>query len=267
MKKTANIIENFLSESETHILSISQGNKRLSKKTQKLRYGFSLSDIERLYGSVLELLEILPEKGFSNGTTAILRKVYGGENLTYHTHKEIELNFKEEMAHENHTLANPQPIAPSIGMGFTQVPQSDWLITKVKESRFDDIERELKRTQEELLDVRSKLRSSEEKNNHLQMKLDTAEERFELKLQRELLNKRGFFESPAGEKFTEVLGMAAPHLLAMATKVPQVAPAMGNPTDNLSEVKKGFINIISQPNITDEMIQFLFEKLHDFQQE
>ncbi len=275
MREKIEKIASFLKQDSRSVITVIFNGRKLAKPTKTMKYAFSESDILETYGSIENFINKLPDKGFGDGTNVVLRKCYGD---SYHNLEKVELIFNEvNNVMANNIEAPVQPISvasvpqsyvqpqspamamPSVGMGYASVPQNEWLDTKVKEQRFNEIEFQLKKVQEELLDAKSKLRVAEEQKNNLQLKLDTAKERHELNLEKALRDKKGFFETPSGEKVMEVVGMAMPQLLAMATKT----PAVGMGTPNLSQAKQQLISVIQQDFVTDEMVMNLYQSLEN----
>lgn len=264
------IIENFLNTQQGGMLTIEQDGRKLTKPDAvKFRYAFSLAEIEQQYGSVTALVEALPGKGFTDGTKALLRTGYDyGTRQTYKLIDTLTLTFPNTMPPTmSHSVpAAALPSAPAFmgnptafGLGFTPVATNEWLSTKVKEERYEELLRSLRKTEDELADTRSKLRIRDEELHSLKLKLDTFEERAELKLERDRLDRKGFLESPGFEKMLEVAGMAMPAIMASVSPAAAVAPALAMP--QLSEAKQQFIQFISQPHITEEMIEQLYEQI------
>lgn len=258
METLINRVQKFLEEHTLNVISVNQDNRKLSKESAP-RYSFSLKDIEQSYGSVENFIKYLPEQGFTENVKIILRIYYPNTN-SYRNKETLSVNFKKQAMNTSTTiLPTPQPAVPSAnpfpnwGMGYTQVPQMEWIGSEVRKERFEDLKKELERTREELLDAKSKLRIAEEKAASLKISLDTAEEKSELKLQKELLNKKGFFESPAFEKISEGLGAILP-VIAEKMTLANATPAIGMGAPQTSEVKQQFINIILSPNVTDEQV-------------
>ena len=110
-------------------------------------------------------------------------------------------------------------------------------------------------------DLRSQLRTLNEEKASLRLQLDTADKKHELALKEELLNKKGFWESPAFEKVSESLGAIAPLVVEKMMSAPAQAPVAALAGANLSLAKSEFIKVISNPQITDEIIGELYEFL------
>lgn len=103
-------IQQFLSEHPNNIVTVTQGKKRLAKDTMP-KYGFTLADITKLYGTVEAFILSLPAQGFGNGTRIDLRRLYGsGANQSSFKHDTFTLNFKEK---ETDTDMTPELIAPT----------------------------------------------------------------------------------------------------------------------------------------------------------
>ena len=262
------------------------------------KYGFTLADITKLYGTVEAFILSLPAQGFGNGTRIDLRRLYGsGASQSSYKHDTFTLNFKEKETDmtpeliaptapasvgENGNLPAPaQPSVPQqapsavppamgypqqamgmpMGLGYTPVATTDWISSKVIEERYRDLQRDNDNLREDNKDLRSQVRTLSEEKAALRLQLDTADKAHELKLKEELLNKQSFWESKGFERVSETLGAVIPMVVERmaGASASAAAPALAAP--QLSPVKQEFIKIISDPNITDEQIGALYEQL------
>ena len=148
-----------------------------------------------------------------------------------------------------------------MGLGYTPVATTEWITSKVVEERYRDLLRDNDTLREDNKDLRSQLRTLNEEKASLRLQLDTADKKHELALKEELLNKKGFWESPAFEKVSETLGAAIPLLAEKMMSAPAPAPVAALAGANLSLAKSEFIKVISDPQITDEIIGELYEYL------
>jgi hypothetical protein len=286
METPAERIEQFLSENPANIITVTQGTARLAKKVAP-KYGFSLQDIHTLYGSVDDFLNFLPSKGFTKNVKIDLKRLYGaGAKQTTYKIETLILNFKKESSMPNENTP-PQsitstPIAPAqssvaqttiptqptamgypMGLGYTPVATTEWIGSKVIEERYRDLLRDNDALREDNKDLRSQVRVLNEEKANLKLQLDTAEKKHELQLKEELLNKKGFWESPAFEKVSESLGAIVPLVAEKVMSAPAstTTPVAALAGANLSPVKNEFIKLISDPQITDEQISELYEYL------
>ena len=286
METPAERIKQFLSENPANIITVTQGTARLAKEVAP-KYGFSLQDIHTLYGSVDDFLNFLPSKGFTTNVKIDLKRLYGaGAKQTTDKIETLTLNFKKESSMPNENTP-PQsitsiPIAPAqssvaqttiptqptamgypMGLGYTPVATTDWINSKVIEERYRDLLRDNDALREDNKDLRSQVRVLNEEKANLKLQLDTAEKKHELQLKEELLNKKGFWDSPAFEKVSESLGAIAPLVVEKVMSAPAstTAPVAALAGANLSPTKNEFIKLISDPQITDEQISELYEYL------
>lgn len=291
MENPAERIEQFLSENPANIITVTQGTARLAKQVSP-KYGFTLQDIHTLYGSVSDFLKALPAKGFTTDVKIDLKRLYGsGAKQTTYKIETLTLNFKKETP-MNEVAPAPTaptiptaptaPTAPSIptaptespvrlapptamgypmGLGYTPVATTDWISSKVIEERYRDLLRDNDTLREDNKDLRSQLRTLNEEKASLRLQLDTADKKHELALKEELLNKKGFWESPAFEKVSESLGAVLPLVAEKMMSAPAQAPVAALAGANLSLAKSEFIKMISNPQITDEIIGELYEYL------
>ena len=275
MENPAERIEQFLSENPANIITVTQGTARLAKQASP-KYGFTLQDIHTLYGSVSDFLKALPAKGFTTDVKIDFKRLYGaGAKQTTYKIETLTLNFKKETP-MNEVAPAPTaptiptaPTAPSVptamgypmGLGYTPVATTDWISSKVIEERYRDLLRDNDTLREDNKDLRSQLRTLNEEKASLRLQLDTADKKHELALKEEILNKKGFWESPAFEKVSETLGAAIPLLAEKMMSAPAPAPVAALAGANLSLAKSEFIKVISDPQITDEIIGELYEYL------
>lgn len=271
MNRLTEQITNFLNSDKDNVLSVATVEKKLQKKFggNDKRFSFTLSDIEKEYGSVADLLRSLPAQGFTEKVVISLRKVYGNAGrYTYRKFKDITVNItpkknpQQNMMQQEHIQQQTQPTQPTQGLGYAQVAHDEWLQTKVKESRYNEIERELRKLQDELSDTRSKLRIKEEEYATLKIKLETEQERSELKLERDRLDRKGFMETPAFEKIVEGLGAVLPSFLA---KQQGGVQALGMPdTSNLSATKQQLVQYLQMEDCTEDQARFLAHVLNNY---
>ena len=244
-----------------------------------------MQDIYTLYGTVSDFLKILPTKGFTTDVKIDLKRLYGsGAKQTSYKIDTLTLNFKKETPmNEVVTTQQPTPNVPTapaptvptapaptnmptamgypMGLGYTPVATTDWITSKVVEERYRDLLRDNDTLREDNKDLRSQLRTLNEEKASLRLQLDTADKKHELALKEELLNKKGFWESPAFEKVSESLGAIAPLVVEKMMSAPAQAPVAALAGTNLSLAKSEFIKVISNPQISDEIIGELYEFL------
>ena len=281
MENPAERIEQFLSENPANIITVTQGTARLAKQASP-KYGFILQDIHTLYGSVSDFLKALPAKGFTTDVKIDFKRLYGaGAKQTTYKIETLTLNFKKETPMNEVAPAPTAPTVPTVptpptaptvpsvpnamgypmGLGYTPVATTDWISSKVIEERYRDLLRDNDTLREDNKDLRSQLRTLNEEKASLRLQLDTADKKHELQLKEELLNKKGFWESPAFEKVSESLGAVLPLVAEKMMSAPAQAPVAALAGTNLSLAKSEFIKMISNPQITDEIIGELYEFL------
>ena len=275
MENPAERIEQFLSENPANIITVTQGTARLAKQAAP-KYGFTLQDIHTLYGSVSDFLKELPAQGFTTDVKIDFKRLYGaGAKQTTYKIETLTLNFKKETPMNEVAPAPTAPTPPTaptvpsvpnamgypMGLGYTPVATTDWISSKVIEERYRDLLRDNDTLREDNKDLRSQLRTLNEEKASLRLQLDTADKKHELALKEELLNKKGFWESPAFEKVSESLGAIAPLVVEKMMSAPAQAPVAALAGTNLSLAKSEFIKVISNPQISDEIIGELYEFL------
>lgn len=250
----ANIVYSHLSASAHNVIKVQREGVRLVKSNAEQRYTFSLQDIEGKYGSIPNFLHTIAQKGFTTNVEFALLKMY--ESNGRFSYRPIQ-TITEDLTHDMNTADNPEivstyPTAPTYP-NFLGAPE---LMAKmVQAERSEDYKEQLQELKEVVKDLRSKNRVLEEKNSSLTIKLETANERAELRVQKELLNKKSFLETPAFEKTMETLGGILPKVIeASANNNATAQPNTGLASPSLSPIKKAFVQKLSVA--TDEQVMF-----------
>ena len=261
-------IYTFLKRRTNHYVSVVQGDKKLSKNTLP-KYSFSLSDIEALYGSVDNFIKDIPQQGFTSDVKIHLKIINGiGANASSNIRETLTLNFtKKEDTPMQENYPQPThtpPMAgnyPPIALGYAQVLQSELTRYEVVKERFDDLKKENGKLEDELKDAKSEIRDLKNENFSLRLKNDILEEKHAVNLEKEILKKKGFFDSEVGSTFMNSLGNALPIIIegvmSKSAKVP-----VGLAAPNLSQVKQAFIQFISSTEITDQQVEACFDFLN-----
>lgn len=247
----ANILYTHLSNATHNVIKVASGGVRLVKPNADQRYTFSLHDIEQKYDTLANFLQTIAKKGFQHQVEFSLYKMY--ESKGTYSYRLIE-TITKDLTHDMHEADNnavptyyPQVQSPN----FLGSPE---LMSKMVEAeRSADYKEQISELKEAVKDLRSKNRVLEEQNSSLTIKLETAKEREELRVQKELLNKKSFLETPAFEKTMETLGGMLPKMLEVAN-TKNTAPSTGLNMPNLSPIKKAFVQKL--PNATDEQVMF-----------
>ncbi len=248
----SNLLENHLKGASNHIIKVSSNGVKLVKATTAQKYAFTLDDIESKYSSIQAFLQALPEKGFSNNVVFTLQKTYTKDGkTTYHTIQKTTENLTQDMNVTDPTTS------------FLGAPE---LMAKmVQAERSADYKEQVQELKETVKDLRSRNRVLEEKNSSLTIKLETAKEREELRVERELLKKKSFLETPAFEKTMETLGGMLPKLLEASNGagVAGQPTQLGNP--KISPIQKAFTAKLS--TATDEQVMFFNYLLDNWQED
>ncbi len=249
-----------------YILKIEDKTKGLKLRKEsatKFRYAFTLSDIITEFQSVENLLNVLRHKGFGK-TSFIFSQIYDYDNTTtYRLMKTVE--------HTINTIPQYQTPTPNyggtqntgvdiIGMGTPQ--NINMLGALVNSERLNDLREENRELKEEIKDYRSENRRLKEENHNLKLKVETSEERANLKVQSELLNKKGFLDKMA-ENPTIVEKLAGLGI-ALATKG-ETLPSDSAPTGmSLPPIYEQFINRLdSSTELTKKLVGELLKRNND----
>ncbi|CAL2095536.1 protein of unknown function [Tenacibaculum sp. 190524A02b] len=249
-----------------HVLKvISATGEKLGKKGAKRRkYALTLSEIEVKYTSFENFIESLPAKGFKKDVVFVIQKVYGdAQKETYHRVKEYKIDLEMEttsipVTHSQQIPVNNQPVNqfPSFlsGMGMP-----DYLGKMIEAGRAGDYKDKAEQLSEQLKDIRSENRTLREENSSLKIKLETANERKELAIEKEKLNQKGFLDSKA---FESLAGMLPQVMQAMNSNAN--AGALGNPS--LSPIQNKFFEMVTQET-DQEKLGFLFYLFQNWNEE
>lgn len=282
----------FYSEIEKHLkktgglIAITQGKNKLQKKNSNVnKFNFNLKEVLELQPSIEEFIKALPKYGFSSGAILSLRKVHGSSTRLI---SEVTLKFEGDNVEQNqkqplqlsapinNALQKPletmsddhqqQPMpTKAMGMGFTQVPQSDLINLHLKSERYADILEKYNDAKTDRDDAKRELKKAKDEAYDLQRKLDTIEDKYEMKIERLLAENKKFFETETGKELIGVLGQILPTVVdkfapsnGQAQAQPQ--PALSGGMPNLSQAKQQFIGVLSQAS--DEAIPVLQSVTH-----
>jgi hypothetical protein len=250
----ANILLAHLSTSTQNVVKVQRNGVRLVISDTEKRYSFSLQDIEQKYSSIPNFLHTIAQKGFTKDVEFVLQRMYQSKGtFSYRTLQVLIEDLTHDMnTADNHEIVSSYPNSPSYP-NFLGAPE---LMAKmVQAERSEDYKEQVQELKETVKDLRSKNRVLEEKNSSLTIKLETAKEREELRVQKELLNKKSFLETPAFEKTMETLGGILPKVIeASANNNATAQPNTALASPSLSPIKKAFVQKLSIA--TDEQTMF-----------
>ncbi|SOU87841.1 hypothetical protein [Tenacibaculum dicentrarchi] len=257
-----------------HAVSVSDNENRTVQRAGvgRNKKWFSLEDIQNLHGSVTEFLNYLKDKGFSE-TTFSFRRIYGKEakkvgindiviNLyDYSENTEFPENteFSENQNIQQIVMKSPkkhkkqQQQQQNSNINFLAGNNIDnqnmqFLGAMVESQRAGDYKRQAEELREENKDNRSKIRRLEEENHKLKLKVETSEERAELKIQQKLLDKKSVFESEGVQAVMGHLGGLIPLLPSLLPKGAGAGQAQLAGASNLSAMQNQAIEMIKANN-------------------
>ncbi len=244
----------------SHIVKIEDINtgNRLEKNTKNMRFAYSIDDINEEFGGIGELVEELKNRGF--GTTKFLfQRTYGTpDKATYHTMKEVTKNLqkttkKQDLVTQDDAIPTqteqsftPKGIDFLAGANLTGTNPLHYLGALVESQRAGDYRKRVIELEDLLRDEKSKTRQLQEENHSLKLKVETVEEKADLKVQRELLEKESILEKPGTQKVLESIGSMLPHLATMISQKSTPTPALNAP--NLSPMQQQAFDLIRQAN-------------------
>ncbi len=243
----------------SHIVKIEDidtGN-RLEKNTKNMRFAYSIDDINEEFGGIDELVEELKNRGFGN-TKFLFQRTYGTPNkATYHTMKEVTKNLqktkKKDLVTQDNAMPTQteKPLTPQgvdflAGANLTGTNPLHYLGALVESQRAGDYRKRIIELEDLLRDEKSKARQLQEENHSLKLKVETVEEKADLKVKRELLEKESILEKPGTQKVLESIGSMLPHFATMISQKSTPTPALNAP--NLSPMQQQAFDLIRQAN-------------------
>ncbi len=241
------IIKSELSETGlvVKIIDKDSGLRLLKKSERKYKYVFSFNEILREFQSVEGLLNELKNRGFRN-TTFVFQRLYEyGHSTTYKTIKVVNYNILNHMD-VNTTINHTPPMQPiPQGLGFMAGINQDpsmMLGALINSERLGDYKERVRELEENLKDLRSENRQLREENSSLKLKNETAEERANLKIQTELLQKKGFLENEGVQELLRTAVQIAPGLIQPASAVAPATQTGGMSGVSLSPLHENLIN-------------------------
>lgn len=256
----SDVLKNQLAK-PSHIVKITDkvNGLRLKKESGLMRYSFSETDILEEYETIEKFIQHLQQKGYES-TTFLFQRVYMySDKQSYHTMKEVTENLQTYTSNNTNpamTSDTPTPMQtqqPNFLAGANAGQNIQFLGAMVQSERAGDYLKRVKELEEDVKDYRSKIRRLEEENHSLKLKEATSQERADLRIRQELLDKKGFTESDGFQKLAEGLGGLIPHIPAFLNK--GAPSALGAPLDNLSPLKTQVFELIK--NASEDDVSFV----------
>lgn len=255
-----------------HTLKISSKNLRLTKgKDKKKRFAYTLEDLLTEYHTIDNFLSEIAKKGFLEETVFTFRKMYGeGYHKLDEFTEDLTSYLEKSQDSTNNVIKTQEPMStflagPETGNPNNQYPNAQFLGALVNSQRVDDYKTTLSKQEAELKDLRSENRLLKEDKHSLQRKLDTAEDKFELKLQKVEIEKTSFWESKGFEAITTGLAGLAPKLLPLLANGNGAIPAQMGGVENLTEAQREAIELIK--NTEDSPISYAMYVLQNIDEE
>ncbi len=265
-----------------HIVKIQDldtGN-RLEKDVKNMRFAFSMGDINEEFGGIDELIEELKNRNFGN-TQFLFQKYYGTpDKATYHMMKEVTTDLGQYntvaslTTQENATVTQTTPPPNSIpngidflgGANLAGANPIQYLGALVEAQRAGDFRNRIVELEDSLRDVKSKNRRLEEENHALKLKVETVEEKADLKVQRKLLDKESILEKAGTQKFLESIGGMLPHFVNMMSKgsttalnAPALTPIQQQAFDLIKQADEEQISLVIYllANYNEELVSLI----------
>lgn len=258
----------------SHIVKVTNNETgfKLQKETSLMRYAYSLADILEEFETIENFIHYLQQEGFNN-TTFLIQRTYGSpKDATYHTMKEETVNLQQQNINNSINPAmyseaptpNNQTQTPEFLANPLAGNSAQFLGAMVQAERASDYKKLNDKYEEDIKDYRSKIRRLEEENHGLKLKVETAEERADLKVQTELLNKKSVLESDGFQKLAEGLGGLIPHIPAFLGKSANAPAGLGAPAEDLSPMLLQTIELLkTQTDDTVAFIAYVLQNMDD----
>lgn len=278
-------LKSFISEVEKHLskptglIAVSQGSLKLTKPgVTKNKHNFTMQDVLSMAPDVQGFIQQLPSQGFTDGAIMHLRLQRGASTHLVHETKlvfgantaqlsaPIESISQQQPAHPPTQTSHPpiqtpmhnqQQSMPQPAMGYTQVPQHEWINLKVKEERHADLIERLSKCEKDRDKAESELRMEKEKTFGLERKLDTIADRHELAMERLEKDRKGFLETEAGKEVIGLAGRLPEMIQALKPQLPQQnMGGMANPLANAGAEKQQFAaELASYPDMVVPLLK------------
>lgn len=270
-----NSIEQHLRSSTSNSIQVVNGGTKLAKtNTTHRRFSWGIDDVIEDSGSVGAFIESLKTRGFGTGSQLELKKKNGSSDKL---ESSIDLKFTSDEQQKPTISNNNQQVmqqpqqqsmpmamaAPNMGYQMQQngnilVTQSEWLSTKIKEERYNEVADQLRTTKGDLEDVKSELRTVKEAKSSLERKLETIADRHLLEIERIQADKKTIMDTETGKEIVKALPQLASAFLPKQAATTQPPAALGYPA-HLKNCVAALQGIPPQalPLIEDTLLNFM----------
>ncbi|WP_299135255.1 hypothetical protein [uncultured Tenacibaculum sp.] len=274
------ILSDHLQAENNNAVRVQNESSRLSKGAGAInKFAFTLQDVIHKFGSVDNLLDELPGKGFTSGVKFTLVKIYSKNNKsTSHTLQEITKDLTEKAMKDTPITSSPQqhqqqnftqPSYPNFGLGNV-LGAPELINNMVEAKRSKDYQKRAEQAEEKLKDANSENRILKEKLAALEIKLATVKDRSDLERERDKLDRKGFLETEAGNTMMETLGKIIPKVIESVTQpngtMQQAPQVLGNPGIEVSDIKSMVIEKIQSQTFSDEQTNLINYILDNWEQ-
>lgn len=258
------------------VVAVTQDDNKLSRPNAKVdKYNWSKEDIVQHFGSLENFLKSLKDYGFTNGTIISFRRRTGQTTILI---KRVVLKFKgdEETDNQNQIMLNEEENSDSMqkshqtqeqmdssksnGLGYANVPYHELVTLNVMRERYSDLSDKLRRAEKERDKAETDLRLEKEKTFELERKINTLEDKWEMKLLKKDLEKKSFFDSEAGLKILDSSKEIAQALAVGLGGFSTPKASLGNPMANLPESVQQIMVTISDWD--EKHIELLGQTIH-----
>lgn len=211
-------------------IGVSQNNNKLDKGTDVDRYNFSMDDILNDSPTVEAFLMSIKDRGFSNGAELLFKKSNGSSARII---GRTILSFSETT--EEPTATTTQQQQPTMSQhssrpGLGHTGSDDLIDLKIKAARYDELLERMNQYKSEAADAKKALGTALDEKHSLQKKMDTIEERHELKKMKWELEKKSWYESDTiKEALGTVGGMIMQHQMGGGSPAPDPTAALAAP--------------------------------------
>jgi hypothetical protein len=259
-------VQNHLKRTDNFIAVSDLNGNKLVKGGSVLKNQWNNEDINKQFGDFNGLMNALPSHGFKDTVTVKLSQKVNrtGKIPTTRLICSIDVQLKndtpktqptppqQEQPLKTNTMHPPQ--APALQAPQPSLGMADIVSLKVKEERYNDMIERNRKIESELEDVKSENRTLKEDKRDLERKLDTLEDRYELKIERLEASQKKFWETETGKEALNAGIQILPQLAASLKGSTAPVSALGA---GISQEKMQFLSELEKDSFPDEYLKVL----------
>ncbi|MVO09750.1 hypothetical protein GOQ30_11330 [Flavobacterium sp. TP390] len=159
--------------------------------------------------------------------------------------------------HYSYPTINPNPIDyGALGSPFgLSAPETRDMVRKA--DKYEAMKETLEERTEELRKIKQDFDLQEIENRELKSKLAVSEQEKTMAITLAKMENKSFLDSPAFEKLIEKAPEVFANMVAMKSGQVPTTTALNSPLNNLSDVKRDFVDYISANEVSDQDVNFV----------